>query len=680
MPASQQFSGTGDPNGVVFGNPGDSYQDETGAFWLKATGAGTSTGWIVFSSAASNVLTFRPGSAETGPVVFNDFDDLYAQLISLRAAAVTSGLYTIVMDDADGAVVIPASAYDMTDTEWVGVHGPTTFNPVTVTITDGAAITSLLAITGLSVTKDVVGTPPIAVTAGQVLTIKASNIYSDLAGKELISTTGDLTMIRLEDLGIFGSFALVLNAGASTGLMLEGGASAAFDDTIAGDGSTTLTVYVQSSTAQYGTQSGFSGTESIQQFAAAWRWDRGDPNGVVSGSLGMLLIDSSSGNIWKNNDNSMGWTLFASSSSSASAANVLTYRPGSGLTGPIVFDSWSDLYTQLDALRTAADTSGLFSIVFDDTSLGVGAPITIPAGAWDMTAVDRWIGVRGYAPVDGIGIFPADGCAITNLKRIGPGLGVQMTGTGPPAITLAAEQTLTLFGSSISATSSSALIRVTGASAAILLEDEAAIVFSGESTGVITIDAGLEFVIRVDGANNVIQDNTIEGGAGSSVDVRIASPSADISASVGTVPTTAFFLQSSSGRWHGDPNGLVQTNGELGFQLIDVNTGTLWTYTGGTTWVGDGVEQLATSSAASPLIETAFVSGAGTDLTLANGERDGFVKSFVVTGGTGTITPANLADGDVLTWTVTPANVSFIWDATGVTWHVYGTPYNMVTT
>lgn len=91
-------------------------------------------------------------------------------------------------------------------------------------------------------------------------------------------------------------------------------------------------------------------------------------------------------------------------------------------------------------------------------------------------------------------------------------------------------------------------------------------------------------------------------------------------------------------------------------------------------------EYLSADGAADPAIETSFVSGSGTDLTLANGTRGGFIKNFVITGGSGTITPTNLADGDVLTWTASPANVSFIWDATNTTWHVIGNPYNMVTT
>lgn len=43
MPASQQFSGTGNPNGVVIGNPGDTYQDETGKLWINTAAPST---WV----------------------------------------------------------------------------------------------------------------------------------------------------------------------------------------------------------------------------------------------------------------------------------------------------------------------------------------------------------------------------------------------------------------------------------------------------------------------------------------------------------------------------------------------------------------------------------------------------------------------------------------------------------
>lgn len=54
MPAAQLYSGVGSPEGGVFGNPGDLYQDETGKVWAKGSGAGTNTGWQQLSTGAGS--------------------------------------------------------------------------------------------------------------------------------------------------------------------------------------------------------------------------------------------------------------------------------------------------------------------------------------------------------------------------------------------------------------------------------------------------------------------------------------------------------------------------------------------------------------------------------------------------------------------------------------------------
>jgi len=51
MPASQVFSGSGNPNGVVDGNPGDVYQDQTGKFWLNVAAPST---WVQLSSGGGS--------------------------------------------------------------------------------------------------------------------------------------------------------------------------------------------------------------------------------------------------------------------------------------------------------------------------------------------------------------------------------------------------------------------------------------------------------------------------------------------------------------------------------------------------------------------------------------------------------------------------------------------------
>jgi hypothetical protein len=58
---ASHFSGTGDPNGVVFGDPGDIYQDETGSFWLKASGVATNTGWIQLGASAGILSLYGTG-------------------------------------------------------------------------------------------------------------------------------------------------------------------------------------------------------------------------------------------------------------------------------------------------------------------------------------------------------------------------------------------------------------------------------------------------------------------------------------------------------------------------------------------------------------------------------------------------------------------------------------------
>jgi len=45
---SGTFAGTGSPQGVQVGSPGNTYLDTSGNhFWAKATGTSTNTGWVL---------------------------------------------------------------------------------------------------------------------------------------------------------------------------------------------------------------------------------------------------------------------------------------------------------------------------------------------------------------------------------------------------------------------------------------------------------------------------------------------------------------------------------------------------------------------------------------------------------------------------------------------------------
>ena len=46
-PAGPQIAGgSGDPNNIVSGSPGDLYLDQDGFLWVKESGVGTATGWV----------------------------------------------------------------------------------------------------------------------------------------------------------------------------------------------------------------------------------------------------------------------------------------------------------------------------------------------------------------------------------------------------------------------------------------------------------------------------------------------------------------------------------------------------------------------------------------------------------------------------------------------------------
>src|SRR5512135_381862 len=70
--ATTQFSGVGDPNGVVFGNPGDLYEDETGALWVKDSGAGTSVGWALVAEAKEIAVIFDDAVPGTNSNIRSD--------------------------------------------------------------------------------------------------------------------------------------------------------------------------------------------------------------------------------------------------------------------------------------------------------------------------------------------------------------------------------------------------------------------------------------------------------------------------------------------------------------------------------------------------------------------------------------------------------------------------------
>lgn len=125
----------------------------------------------------SGCLVFAPGTANTGPVVFNDFAALYAQLVEYRTGA-GGGCYEIEIDDATTTpAVIPAAAYDLTGVTFRGAGDGAAMN-----LADGASFTNWwlgggfenLTVLNLNTTTTPMLTPP----AGSNLVLRRTSFQT----------------------------------------------------------------------------------------------------------------------------------------------------------------------------------------------------------------------------------------------------------------------------------------------------------------------------------------------------------------------------------------------------------------------------------------------------------------------------------------------------------------------
>lgn len=102
----------------------------------------------------------------------------------------------------------------------------------------------------------------------------------------------------------------------------------------------------------------------------------------------------------------------ASGSGGGSGGLGLVFQPGGGGAGPVFFDTWADLMTQLGTLRTNAGGNLPIDIFFDDSN----AAITIPAGTHEMENV-TWRAYRGELDLTSTLIVLAQNTVLPNLLR-----------------------------------------------------------------------------------------------------------------------------------------------------------------------------------------------------------------------------------------------------------------------
>lgn len=439
--AAQHFSGGGDPNGVVFGSPGDTYQNltpGTETFWTKATGFGTNTGWAVLSGsssvAASNVLTFRPGSGETGPVVFDDFNALYAQFDALRSAAQNSGKFKIVFDDQNvggpGNPVILDSGpggtvYDFQYATLVGVHEDAN---VLLEVTDGGGegdsltIVNALWFEGLTITATGTNTPFVA-AANQTFTLTRTAFLGG-GGQFVMDFLGVAGCIlhlndesTIERNGVFpaGQAAIRINTTLVT-VHMNGANCRVNGNAFVTGGGGQLTPIVNSSSARFDfDQADVGGVVNAQMSTATGYWTYGpafpvtDPNGVLSATESTLIVDEATGIIWRNTDGATAWVQFGGGSSATQYAFV--FQPG-GTPSANVFDDWATLVGAMSAV------DGPKLLQFDDQFLS----IVIPSGTWDMTDT-VWEGIdKNFDSSSGSTLVLFDDGAVVEKLRTVRGL------------------------------------------------------------------------------------------------------------------------------------------------------------------------------------------------------------------------------------------------------------------
>jgi len=114
------LSGSGDPNGVVFGNPGDVYQDTTGSLWLKQSGSNTNTAWTQVSIGAFPVdATVHAANFNLAPGFLARVDstagNVIAQLPSIATLAPRGTIIGVKITAGTNIVTAVANGADKID-------------------------------------------------------------------------------------------------------------------------------------------------------------------------------------------------------------------------------------------------------------------------------------------------------------------------------------------------------------------------------------------------------------------------------------------------------------------------------------------------------------------------------------------------------------------------------------
>jgi hypothetical protein len=277
--------------------------------------------------SAATVFTFRPSSGETGPLVWDDFESLYAALDTLRSTNLNSGKYRIVFDDQSvggpGNVVLaqttsPNVTMDFSDIELVGVHQD---QNVLANFADSGGegtsfvINNALWFEGLTVRSAGQDTTFVAL-ADQTITLKRTTfngqgqyVYDFLGVSGCVVHMDDESRMQRTS-----NAAMRVNTNALT-VHVTGNNCVIDNLGIAGFVGGSIVVDIFSSSAQVDPQQDIL-NQTFNMRAASGFWSA-DPNGDLVAERGVLVSDENTGTVWRNTDGGTTWAAFGAGSAAS---------------------------------------------------------------------------------------------------------------------------------------------------------------------------------------------------------------------------------------------------------------------------------------------------------------------------------------------------------------------------
>lgn len=292
------------------------------------------------NGGGGSTLVFRPGSGNTGPVVFDDFKDLYDNALS-GALASGGGQCTILIDDSSQspAVLDPGDGnifYDFTGVRLVGIDP---HRQVPLNVRAGYGESNNLTITGASYFEGLLvrsSGSDTAFIAQNDQEIVLKNTTFNGAGQyayDFLSVSGCILHLGDESrLQRTSNAAIRVNGNALT-LHVDGSRAVIDYLGAAGFVGGSIDVIIGSASARVDKQQDIL-LQTFTMAAASGFWN-GNPNTKLTATRGTIVSDQTTGNLWENTDGAMAWSAV----SGGGAGVDLEYQPplGIGPAAPMQF-------------------------------------------------------------------------------------------------------------------------------------------------------------------------------------------------------------------------------------------------------------------------------------------------------------------------------------------------------